>query len=202
MSIITLIKRKGIIEFLYQALKIIFDRSFSFLKIVILQIRGYKVDYSVLLRGNNTFFQSIYGSIKIESKSTIGKGARITTGGNGKILIEENVLIDDYSFVMAHEKIVIGKNTAIAGFCFITDFNHKYGKNDISVLYQGYETKPVTIGKNVWIGTHSIILSGVSIGDGAVIGAGSIVTKDIPANSIAVGAPAKVVKKIKNEKGR
>ena len=58
------------------------------------------------------------------------------------------------------------------------------------------EIKSVIIGKNVWIGTHAVILPGVTIGDRAVIGAGSIVTKDVPANSVAVGNPAKVIKNI------
>ena len=56
--------------------------------------------------------------------------------------------------------------------------------------------KRVTIGKNVWIGSGSIILPGVSIGDNSIIGAGSVVNKDIPENSIAVGNPCKVIKKI------
>lgn len=55
-------------------------------------------------------------------------------------------------------------------------------------------TKPITVGNNVYIGVRTLILPGVSIGDNCIIGAGSIVTKDIPPNSVAVGAPAKVVK--------
>ena len=58
--------------------------------------------------------------------------------------------------------------------------------------------KPVTLGRNVWIGGGAIVLPGVAIGDNAVIGAGSVVTRDVPANSVAVGNPAKVTKKIQD----
>ena len=59
--------------------------------------------------------------------------------------------------------------------------------------------KPIKIGKNVWIGSNAAVLPGVTIGDNAVIGAGAVVTKDVPANRIAAGVPAKVIKRI-NEK--
>lgn len=54
----------------------------------------------------------------------------------------------------------------------------------------------VHIGKNIWVGSRSIVLQGVTIGDNSVIGAGSVVTKDVPQNTVAVGRPAKIVKKI------
>ena len=57
--------------------------------------------------------------------------------------------------------------------------------------------KPIHIGMNVWIGAHATILPGVNIGDGAIIGAGAVVNKDIPSNAVAVGVPAKVIKSIK-----
>ncbi|EPX75374.1 serine O-acetyltransferase activity [Schizosaccharomyces octosporus yFS286] len=68
---------------------------------------------------------------------------------------------------------------------------------DISTRNSGNElAKPIKIGNNVWIGLGAIILPGVTLGDGCVIGAGSVVTKDIPANTVAVGSPARVVKEI------
>ena len=56
--------------------------------------------------------------------------------------------------------------------------------------------KPITVGNNVWIGGNVVVVPGVTIGDNCVIGAGSVVTKDIPANSLAVGNPCKVIRKI------
>lgn len=190
------INRKGIIETIIHGSKNLLDKLLSLIKITFLKIRGYRIDYSLLLRGNNFFFQSTKNAVTVSKNTIIGKNTRISAGGNGKVYIGESVLIDDCNFIMAHEKIVIGKNTKIAAFCFITDFNHKYTDIKKTVKEQGYETKPVVIGENVWVGTHVIILPGVTIGDRAVIGAGSVVTKDVPANSVAVGNPAKVIKHI------
>lgn len=194
---IVVLNRKGIVETFVNILIIVSCRIFSVLKIFILRIRGYGIDFDVLLKGGNVFFQSTKNAISISSKSTFGKNTRVTAGGKGKINIGKSVLVDDSTFIMAQEKIEIGENTSIASFCFITDFNHKYENLNISVLYQGYEADSVSIGRNVWIGTHVIVLPGVKIGDGAVIGAGSVVTHDVPENSIAVGNPARVIKKIK-----
>ncbi len=190
------INRKGMIETIIHGLKNLLDKLLSLAKITFLKLRLYKIDYSVLLRGNNFFFQSTKRAVNISKNTIIGKNTRISAGGNGKVYIGESVLIDDCTFIMAHEKIVIGKNTKIAAFCFITDFNHKYTDIKKTVKEQGYETKPVTIGENVWVGTHVVILPGVTIANRSVIGAGSVVTKNIPPNSVAVGNPARVIKHI------
>jgi maltose O-acetyltransferase len=76
----------------------------------------------------------------------------------------------------------------------IFTMSHKYGRTDIPMDAQGYSYSKVRIGNDVWIGYHAIILPGVSIGDGAIIGAGSIVTRDIPPYTVAAGVPARVVR--------
>lgn len=75
--------------------------------------------------------------------------------------------------------------------------NHKFDSQDIAIIDQGYyPDEPVILRKGCWIGANSIILPGVTIGENAVIGAGSIVTKSVPAKVVAVGNPARVIKKI------
>jgi acetyltransferase-like isoleucine patch superfamily enzyme len=76
----------------------------------------------------------------------------------------------------------------------IRDHNHRFDKLDVPVRLQGMTSAPVRIGRNVWIGGKATITKGVSIGDNAVIGANAVVTHDIPANAIAVGVPARVIK--------
>ncbi len=194
-NIFSVLKRKGIVESFVYSLELILIKLFSITKIFFLKIRGYNIDYTVILKGNNFFFQSVRAAINISKNSIIGKSTRISAGDNGKISIGRDVLIDDFTYIMSHGKIEIGDNSKIASFCFIIDFNHKYKDKIKNLVEQGYETNPIKIGKNVWIGTHVIILPGVTIGDRAIIGAGSVVTKDISSASIAVGNPAKVIKK-------
>lgn len=193
---INAIKNKGMLETIIHLFKIFITRIYSFLFIFWLRLRGYGLNWSITLSGGNNFFQSYKYAISIDKNTRIGKNTRISSGFKGRIKIGSNVLLDDGCFVMAQDKIVIGNNTWIAAYCFITDFNHIYKNNKKLIVEQGYDIKSVVIGENVWIGAHCIILPGVTIGDRVVVGAGSVVTKDIPANSIAVGNPARVIKRI------
>jgi maltose O-acetyltransferase len=113
-------------------------------------------------------------------------GFRFYYGKNifAKKVIFSNTLLVDYA------PITIGEGTA-----FSKDNKVITGSHDIYDR-QKVVAKPITIGKNVWVTTNCVILPGVTIGDNSVIGAGSIVTKDIPANVIAAGNPCKVIKKI------
>lgn len=97
--------------------------------------------------------------------------------------------INSNSQIVCSEKIEIGNNVAIADGVIIRD------SDDHNIEIEGYEkTKPVKIGNNVWIGQRATILKGVTIGDGSIIAAGSVVTKDIPKNCIAAGVPAKIIR--------
>lgn len=115
---------------------------------------------------------------------------------NPKLTIGNNVIMGRNTTILCADEISIGNDTMFASYCFISDENHGI---DLS-LNKRYEcqkitTKPIKIGKNCWIGEKVIILPGVNIGDNSIIGAGSVVTKDIPPNCIAVGNPARIIKK-------
>jgi len=88
----------------------------------------------------------------------------------------------------------IGNNVLIGPKVIIHSANHNYCKMDQLIINQGHTFKHVNIGNDVWIGAGVIVLPGVTIENGCVIGAGSVVTKNIPSYSVAVGNPAKVVK--------
>ena len=118
---------------------------------------------------------------------------------NPSLIIGDNVTITSNCVVTCANKILIGEGTLLGRGTFVTDNSH--GKNvDIEELRIPperrvlYSKGPVSIGRNVWTGTNVCIMPGVTIGDGAIIGANSVVTHDIPAACVAVGAPAKVVK--------
>ena len=122
-----------------------------------------------------------------------------------KVNIEHNALfspkvsLGDYSGIGVNAKIygtcVIGNHVMMGEDCTIITRNHKFDRTDIPMMEQGFEEeKPVHIGNDVWIGDRVTIMPGVHIGDGCVIGAGAVVTRDIPPYSIAAGVPAKVLR--------
>ena len=112
---------------------------------------------------------------------------------NASIQIGDRSTIGNYTFIYASEKISIGNDCMIAPFVYIVDSNHKMTAG-IRMNLQDNETKPIRIGDDVWIGAKAVILSGVDIGDGAIISAGSVVTENVMPNSIVGGVPAKHLK--------
>ena len=110
---------------------------------------------------------------------------------SGKIEIGPGAYLNRYTILDAHQGIRIGRDVMIGPFCYITDANHGLAR-EASVKSQPMTAKPVVIEDEAWLGAHVTVLAGVCIGRGAVIGAGSVVTHDIPADSIAFGSPATV----------
>lgn len=91
--------------------------------------------------------------------------------------------------------VTIGNDVMIGPEVVVYTSGHRFDSLDVPMRLQGFTDKrPVEIGNDVWIGRRAIIMPGVKIGDGCVIGAGAVVTKDIPPYSVAGGVPAKVVK--------
>ncbi len=111
--------------------------------------------------------------------------------------VGDNFFLNVNGKLMDSGKITIGNNVFIAPNVSIITEEHAM---DVKQRAEGLEyTHPVTIGDNVWICTGAIILPGVTIGSNSVIGAGSVVTKDIPPDSLAVGNPCKVIRKLSQE---
>lgn len=156
----------------------------------------------------------------IRGRAFIGFGRNLTTGYNcrfevypnsndkrKRLIIGNDVQVNDFVHICAIDHVEIGDNCLFASHVYISDNSHgSYsGSSDDSSpetppVDREYVTSPVIIGKNCWLGEGVIVLPGVTIGDGCVIGAHSIVNKSIPSSSIAVGSPAKVIKKYSFEK--
>jgi acetyltransferase-like isoleucine patch superfamily enzyme len=139
-------------------------------------------------------------AIHIGNKVYIRKGARLEAvgridGKNPKIIIGDNTSIHFYFHCGAAESIIIGNDVLIAGRVYITDHDHVFDDPDKPARWSGkLVTKPIVIENGSWLGEGVIILKGVTIGQRAVIGANSVVTRDIPPFSVAVGNPAKVIR--------
>ncbi len=110
------------------------------------------------------------------------------------IEIGENFYANVNCVILDGAKVRFGDNVFVAPNCGFYTAGHPF---DVKQRNDGLEyAYPITIGNNVWIGAQVCVLPGVTIGDNCVIGAGSVVTKDIPTNSLAVGNPCKVIRKI------
>ena len=113
-----------------------------------------------------------------------------------EVLIGSRTTIGFNTFIYASSMITIGEDCMIAPFVYIVDSNHGTDKKNV-MNKQANISSPIQIGSDVWVGSHSVILSGIFIGDGAIIAAGSVVKKDVPPYTIVGGTPAKILGKRK-----
>ena len=110
--------------------------------------------------------------------------------------IKKGAHIEQFFHVGACEYVEIGENVLIAGRVYISDHNHTFSDIDVPILAQGIESGGrVIIHENAGLGEGCVVLPGVTIGKNAIIGSNAVVTKDVPPYSIAVGIPAKVIKR-------
>jgi acetyltransferase-like isoleucine patch superfamily enzyme len=156
-----------------------------------------------LKKGKNVFigekvliYQHEYGGfIEIHDNVFINRENIIETGQNGTITIGSNTHILPRCHISAYiSSIYIGKGVQIASNCSFFPYNHSVDVSKLITQQPLVSNGDIIIEDDVWIGTRCIVLDNVRIGEGAVIGAGSVVTKDIPKMAIAVGVPAKIVK--------
>ncbi|HOQ11005.1 MAG: putative acetyltransferase [Spirochaetes bacterium ADurb.Bin218] len=114
-------------------------------------------------------------------------------GHQGSIKIGDNVLIMNGVRVSSASEIVIGDDCMLANFCYImdADWHDIYDRTS-----SPGKTAPVILERGVWVGDSAIICKGVRIGENSIIGAGSVVRKDVPPNCVVIGNPARVVKKL------
>lgn len=147
-----------------------------------------KIGYGVNIESN----VKIYNNTYLGNQVIIGDNVELRSNGISKVRIGDKTSINRNSMVMG--LVTIKENCAIAPGCIIVGSNHVFDDVHVDIKKQGLSRKGISIERNVWLGANVVVLDGVRIGEGSVIGAGSIVTKSIPAFSIAVGNPCKVVK--------
>ncbi len=124
--------------------------------------------------------------------------ACILSANQGRISVGHNCWLGPFCLVYGNGDVTIGNNVMIAARSSINTVSHHAGRCDMPMSEQGIYCAPVTIEDDVWIGMHAVVLQGVVIGRGSIIGAGAVVTSDIPPWSIAVGTPARVIKRRDN----
>ena len=113
----------------------------------------------------------------------------------GEITLGNRVFLGDFSSINANDaRIVIGNDVAIGPMTLIQGANHKFDDRNMPIIDQGHVESFVVIEDNVWIAAHCTIVPGVRIHRGAVVGAGSVVTKDVPPDAVVAGTPARVLR--------
>jgi len=134
--------------------------------------------------------------VRIGRDTVIGKSI-IRTYYGGRITIGSNCTVHNNCELYAHRKtkIEIGNDCMLAKRTIIMTRNHIFDDPNLKMVQQGVKDENVEIGSDVWTGLDAKILPGVKIGDGCVIGTSAVVTKDLEPMSVAVGIPAKVIKK-------
>ena len=137
------------------------------------------------------------GRLRIGEGTLLEPGCWLTLAADAEIEIGEGCFLNRGTMIAAQKSVKIGDHTMFANGCFIGDAEHRFDDPELPITWQGFTTKgPTRIGDNVWCGANVVVTSGVTIGERCVIGANSVVTTDIPAFSIAAGAPARVLRQV------
>ena len=149
------------------------------------------------------------GKLKLGEKVQVMPYSMIVSLRDGIIEVGEGTTISMFSRIASLGHVKFGKYVAMGPNCFIADFNHEFADVNIPVKLQGLRitstldgTPNVEIGDGSWLGTHVVIAGNVTIGKNCVIGANSVVTKDVPDYCVAAGVPAKIIKKYNFNTGK
>lgn len=132
--------------------------------------------------------------IRIESGTFVGRNS-ILSCKNGDITLGHNVNIGFNSEVFSGSKVSIGDNCLIAAYCYFIGGDHDTDSVDTAVTKQGSSSYGIKVEEGCWFGAAVKVLDGVTIGRNSVLGAGAVVTKNIPENTVSAGVPAKVIRK-------
>jgi acetyltransferase-like isoleucine patch superfamily enzyme len=152
------------------------------------------IDCSVLVTGN----LAALAQVQIGASTEVQRLCRIHLGDGTadkpQLTVGSRVFIGQCTHLSVMQPMTIGANTIIGANCYLLTNQHRFTSREIPIRDQGYDSAPLAIGEDVWIGANCVIMSGIGIGKGAIIGAGSVVTKDVGAYEIWGGLPARKIK--------
>lgn len=137
---------------------------------------------------------SLLGSIVERLGSNVSIREDVYLLGVGGLTLGNNVSIHPMSYLDATGGVTIGSDVSIAHSATIMSTTHTFELSNIAIKDQPTIARPTVIGDNCWIGAQAVILGGVRLGSGSVVAANSVVNRDVPANAVVAGSPAKVVK--------
>ena len=144
---------------------------------------GRKLQIQVAKRGRVRFGRFVW----------IGDGTKIRCH-EGEVIIGQKTVMGQECTISAYRHVRIGEQCVIADRAMFIDFDHGMVEVERPIRQQGIYMRDVDVGSNVWIGYGACVLRGVKVGDNAVIGTNSVVTKDVPANAVVGGVPAQLIR--------
>ena len=133
------------------------------------------------------------GEVRFGRFVWIGDGTKIRCH-EGVVEIGEKTVIGQECTISAYQRVRIGEQCVIADRAMFIDFDHGVVEVDRPIRVQGIYKRDVEVGSNVWIGYGACILRGVRVGDNSIVGTNAVVTKDVPANAVVGGIPARVIR--------
>jgi acetyltransferase-like isoleucine patch superfamily enzyme len=133
------------------------------------------------------------GKVKFGSFVWIGDGTKIRCH-EGEVAIGTKTVLGQECTISAYQRVAIGEQCVIADRAMMIDFDHGMVEVERPIRLQGIYKRDVVIGSNVWIGYGAAFLRGVTVGDNSVVGTSSVVARDVPANAVVAGVPARVIR--------
>lgn len=132
------------------------------------------------------------GRIELGERLHVYPGQYWETREQGRLRLGDGVVLSRGVHLVAYAGLEIGAGSMIGEYASLRDANHIRGAEGISSLRDsGHEARPIRLGREVWIGRGAVVLAGVTIGDGAVVAANAVVTRDVPAGAVVGGVPAR-----------
>jgi len=132
--------------------------------------------------------------ITVGSGVFLGRGT-ILSCKDGDIVLGDHTNLGFHCEVFSASTVTVGRHGLFAAYTYLVGGGHEFERADVPVLEQGRSSSGITLGDNVWLGTGTKVLDGVRIGRDVVVGAGAVVTDDLPDGAVAVGMPARVVRR-------
>ncbi len=155
--------------------------------------RRWRTDGLVFLGRDLELEVSPRGRIELGRFVWIGDGTKLRCH-EGRIEIGAKTVMGQECTISAYQRVRIGEQCVIADRSMFIDFDHGVVEVERPIRLQGIYKRDVVVGSNVWIGYGACILRGVSVGDNSIVGTNSVVTKDVPANAVVAGIPARVIR--------
>lgn len=156
-------------------------------------LKGLTIGDRVTFTGTTHLRMRRQGRVTIGDGVSLGTEVWLVAANDTELRIGRDTIIGSYCILNGGHGVRIGEKCWFAAFVYVNTSDHRIAR-DRPIQEQGYVGAPVAIGDDSWIGGHAFISKGVTAGTGAVIGAGSVVTRDVPPYAVVVGNPARLLR--------